>query len=123
MKEVTVTARTATRPNGPGTRGILYVHSAPSALCPHIEWAVGGVLGVPVSLDWTPQAAQSGTYRAELGMLTRRSLQVAAALTAYCGGRALGTEYGGESVMEMIRPCRDGSTDTSAPNPRSMRSL
>jgi hypothetical protein len=27
---------------------------------------VGGVLGVPVSLDWTPQPAQSGTYRAEL---------------------------------------------------------
>jgi hypothetical protein len=66
MEEVTVTARTATRPNGPATRGILYAHSAPSALCPHIEWAVGGVLGAPVSLDWTPQPAQAGTYRAEL---------------------------------------------------------
>ena len=66
MKEVTVTARTASRPNGAATRGILYVHSAPSALCPHIEWAVGGVLGVAVSLDWTPQSAQAGTYRAEL---------------------------------------------------------
>ena len=63
MKEVTVTARTATRA---ATRGVLYVHSAPSALCPHIEWAVSGVLGVPVNLDWTPQPAQPGTYRAEL---------------------------------------------------------
>src|SRR3954449_13426573 len=63
LKEVTVTARTATLT---ATRGVLYVHSAPSALCPHIEWAVSGVLGVPVSLDWTPQPAQSGTYRAEL---------------------------------------------------------
>ena len=61
-----MTTRTATRPDGPGTRGIFYVHSAPSALCPHIEWAVGGVLGAAVSLDWTPQAAQPGTYRAEL---------------------------------------------------------
>ena len=61
-----MTARTAARPNGAGTRGILFVHSAPSALCPHIEWAVGGVLGAPVSLDWTPQQAQAGTYRAEL---------------------------------------------------------
>ena len=61
-----MTARTANRPDGSGTRGIFYVHSAPSALCPHIEWAVGGVLGVPVSLDWTPQPAQAGTYRAEL---------------------------------------------------------
>jgi hypothetical protein len=66
MKEVRVTARTASRPEGAGTRGILYVHSAPSALCPHIEWAVGGVLGLAVNLDWTPQPAQSGTYRAEL---------------------------------------------------------
>lgn len=48
------------------TRGVLYVHSAQSALCPHVEWAVGGVLGVPVSLDWIPQPAQAGTYRAEL---------------------------------------------------------
>jgi len=48
------------------TRGVLYVHSAPSALAPHVEWAVGGVLGVAVHLDWTPQPAQVGTYRAEL---------------------------------------------------------
>ena len=47
------------------TRGVLYVHSAPSALCPHIEWALGGVLGHAVSLEWTPQPAQAGTYRAE----------------------------------------------------------
>jgi hypothetical protein len=47
------------------TRGVLYVHSAPSALCPHIEWALGGVLDHAVSLEWTPQPAQTGTYRAE----------------------------------------------------------
>lgn len=47
------------------TRGVLYVHSSPSALCPHIEWAVGGVIGSAVSFEWTPQAAQAGTYRAE----------------------------------------------------------
>eukprot|EP01032_Pedospumella_encystans_P000189 gene189-207_t len=63
MKEVTVTTRTATHA---ATRGVIYVHSAPSALCPHIEWAVGGVLGVAVSMEWTPQPAQAGAYRAEL---------------------------------------------------------
>jgi len=47
------------------TRGVLYIHSAPSALCPHVEWAAGGVLGNPVNLEWTPQPAQAGTYRAE----------------------------------------------------------
>ena len=48
------------------TRGVLYVHTVPSALCPHVEWAAGGILGVPVKLDWTPQPAAQGTYRAEL---------------------------------------------------------
>jgi hypothetical protein len=47
-------------------RGVFYVHSAPPALCPHIEWAVGGVLGVPASLAWTEQPAAPGTMRAEL---------------------------------------------------------
>ena len=28
------------------TRGVLYVHAATSALCPHIEWAVAGALGM-----------------------------------------------------------------------------
>ena len=48
------------------TRGVLYVHSAPSALCPHIEWAVGGVLGSEVNPSWILQPAQSGAYRTEL---------------------------------------------------------
>jgi hypothetical protein len=47
------------------TRGVLYVHSAPSALCPHVEWATAGVFGAPVSLSWIPQPAAAGTYRAE----------------------------------------------------------
>ena len=46
-------------------RGVLYVHSAPSALCPHIEWAVAGVLGMPVSLPWVDQPAAPGMLRAE----------------------------------------------------------
>ena len=47
------------------THGVVQIHSAPSALCPHVEWAVGGVVGVPVHLDWTPQPAQRAAYRAE----------------------------------------------------------
>ena len=51
------------------TRGVIYVHSAPSALCPHIEWALGGVLGNAVSLEWIPQPAHAGAYRAEYSWL------------------------------------------------------
>lgn len=46
--------------------GVLYIHSAVPALCPHVEWAVGGVIGRSVSLSWTEQPACPGTMRAEL---------------------------------------------------------
>jgi len=49
----------------PTTRGVVHVQSAPSALCPHIEWAIGGALGAPVRLDWQPQPAERSAYRAE----------------------------------------------------------
>jgi hypothetical protein len=47
-------------------RGVLQVHCAPPALCPHVEWAVAGILGVPVSLPWVDQPAAPGSLRAEL---------------------------------------------------------
>lgn len=49
----------------PSTRGVLQVLSAPSPLCPHVEWAIGGAFGTPVSLEWHPQPAERATYRAE----------------------------------------------------------
>ena len=48
------------------SRGVMYVHSAPAALCPHIEWAVAGVLGARQSFTWTPQPLAPGAYRTEL---------------------------------------------------------
>ena len=42
------------------TRGVVYVHSTPKALCPHIVWAIEGVLGTRVSVDWTAQPAGPG---------------------------------------------------------------
>lgn len=48
----------------PISRGVLYVHSAPRALCPHIEWAAGRVLGVPVSFAWRPQPLMPNAQRA-----------------------------------------------------------
>ena len=48
------------------TRGVVYVHSTPKALCPHILWAIEGVLGTRVTVDWTDQPAEPGLVRAEL---------------------------------------------------------
>ena len=47
------------------TSGTIYVHSSPSAVCPHVEWAVAGALQVRVDLQWTAQAAAPGQLRAE----------------------------------------------------------
>ena len=58
-----MSARFETRPT---TRGMIFIHSATAALCPHVEWAIGSALQTRVDLDWTAQPAQPGTQRAEL---------------------------------------------------------
>ena len=47
------------------TRGVIYVHSSPPAVRPHVEWALSGVLDARVVLDWATQDAAPGTVRAE----------------------------------------------------------
>jgi Protein of unknown function (DUF3145) len=66
-------------------RGVLQVHSAPPALCPHIEWAVAGIVGVPVRLPWVDQSASPGTLRAELDWHARpgTSATITSALAAW----------------------------------------
>ncbi|HWA67069.1 MAG TPA: DUF3145 domain-containing protein [Mycobacteriales bacterium] len=48
-------------------RGVLFVHSCPPAVQPHLEWAVAGVLNVPVKLDWHEQPIAPGCLRAQTG--------------------------------------------------------
>ena len=51
----------------PGTtRGVLFVHSAPRAMCPHVEWAATSVLGARPVIDWTAQPAAPGLLRTEI---------------------------------------------------------
>lgn len=48
------------------TRGVIYIHSSPPAVCPHVEWAIGRVLGSnSVKLGWSPQEVERGNMRAE----------------------------------------------------------
>lgn len=68
-------------------RGVLQVHSAPPALSPHIEWAVAGVLGVPVSLPWVDQPASPGAVRTELAWQGRPG--AAGAITSALAGWGL----------------------------------
>jgi hypothetical protein len=65
-------------------RGVIYVHSAPPALCPHVEWAAAGVLGAPVTMPWVSQPAAPGMMRAELGWQGRAG--TAGAVTSALAG-------------------------------------
>ena len=64
--------------------GVIYVHSAPPALCPHVEWAAAGVLGAPVTMPWVSQPAAPGTMRAEFGWQGRTG--TAGAITSALAG-------------------------------------
>ncbi len=53
-------------PVATNTRGVVYIHSTPVALCPHIGWALGSVLDQQVAIDWSAQPAGPRLVRAEL---------------------------------------------------------
>ena len=67
------------------TCGVVYVHSTPPALCPHVEWAVGAALDARVTFDWTPQPAAPGVLRAELSWqaMAGTGARVASALRSW----------------------------------------
>jgi hypothetical protein len=48
------------------TRGVVFVHSTPPALCPHITWALESVLDRAVALVWTRQPLGPTLLRADL---------------------------------------------------------
>ncbi len=67
------------------TRGVVFVHSTPAALCPHIEWAISNALGQDVSLRWTEQDAASGMLRSEFEWIgtTGSGVRIASALRGW----------------------------------------
>jgi hypothetical protein len=62
MSAVRGSGTTAAAPN---TTGVVFMHCCPSALAPHVEWALAGVLGSPVRLEWSAQPAAPSHLRAE----------------------------------------------------------
>lgn len=49
------------------TRGVVLIHSTPAALCPHIQWALEGIMGVRLPApDWIRQPAAPGLVRTEV---------------------------------------------------------
>ena len=93
--------RLTTPSNRQQVRGFLTIHSAPSALRHHIDWAIQAVLGNWIKLAWSPQPLMPGTFRTQLEF---RGAQGAAAEIAsslrswhYLNFEVIeGTELGGE---------------------------
>ena len=67
------------------TSGVLYLHSCPPVLCPHVEWAVAAELGVHAPLRWCEQPAVPRALRAEIGWRGRQGTagRLAAALRGW----------------------------------------
>jgi hypothetical protein len=67
------------------TSGVIYVHAALPAICPHVEWAISGVLKTRVALTWTAQPAAPGQLRAEASWKGERGTgaRLAAALRTW----------------------------------------
>ena len=49
----------------PMTRGVVFMHCCPSAIAPHVEWALAGVLDRPARLQWAGQPVTPSHLRAE----------------------------------------------------------
>ena len=94
---------------GTYTRGVLFVHSTPPALCPHIEWAVGTALGQEVHLQWITQDAAPGMVRSEFSWAgpTGSGARLASALR--------GWEHLRYEVTEEASPHNDGGRWSHTP--------
>jgi len=91
------------------TRGVVYVHSAPTSLCPHIGWALESVLGRRVTLDWTPQPAGPRLVRTEL------SWSADAGTGSRLASALRGWDHLRYEVTEEPSPGVDGSRWSSTP--------
>lgn len=92
------------------TRGVVFIHSTPTALCPHIAWALEGVLGTHVGLDWTTQPLAPRLVRTEFSWVGE----------AGTGARLASAMRGWENlryeVTEEPSPGSDGSRWSHTPD-------
>jgi hypothetical protein len=91
-------------------RGVIFVHSCPRAVSPHLEWALARVFGVPVNVDWADQPVDPGAVRAELiwGGPLGTGARIASALHAFRQVR--------HEVTEDPSPGREGERFSFTPS-------
>jgi len=109
---VVVNAKGASGASGPAmgpARGVVFIHSCPRAVSPHVEWALARVFSTQVSIDWADQPVAPGTVRAELiwGGPPGTGARIASALHAFKQVR--------HEVTEDPSPGREGERFSSTP--------
>ncbi len=94
----------------PSACGTLFIHSIPAALCPHLEWAIGEVLGERITLAWHTQSALPGSFKSEL------SWKGPAGSAARMASALRGWEYVRFEAVEEPSPGVDGSRYQGTPS-------
>jgi len=91
-------------------RGVIFVHSCPRAVSPHLEWAMARVFGSRVEIDWADQPVEPGAVRAELiwGGPKGTGAKIASALHAFRQVR--------HEVTEDPSPGREGERFSFTPH-------
>jgi hypothetical protein len=46
--------------------GVVFIHACPSAITPHLVWALNAVFGTDIRIDWDPQPIAPSQQRAEI---------------------------------------------------------
>lgn len=69
----------------PAARGVVFVHSCPRALMPHVEWAVQRAVERTHPYEWSAQPVQSGMARCEMQWFgpSGAAAQIASALRGF----------------------------------------
>ena len=91
-------------------RGVVFLHSCPRALSPHLEWALASVFGTEVHIDWADQPICPGSVRAEIiwSAAAGTGARLASALLAFSQVRY--------EVTEDAMPGRDGERFAATPS-------
>lgn len=67
------------------SQGVVFVHSCPRAVVPHVQWALAKVMGSEFVVDWAPQPVDQHTVRSEIMWVGKRGTgaRFASALFAF----------------------------------------
>lgn len=97
------------KPGASTAHGTLFIHSVPAALCPHLEWAIGQVLGERITLNWRTQSALPGSFKSDL------TWDGPAGTAAKMASALRGWQYVRFEVVEEPSPGVDGSRYQGTP--------